>query len=163
MSAVVGETRYQSDTFANWNFVGDLLGGATDQNYCSGCNGTFTLFFDQTSYGTADGVFGVGFVVEYSKLPVNALVTYGDGSTELFALPGNDTETTPEYVGLTSDLQIYSLQVQGETSNIVIDNLTIGSGTAVPEASTWAMMILGLGFAGAALRRRSTGVSVTYA
>jgi hypothetical protein len=33
----------------------------------------------------------------------------------------------------------------------------------VPEASTWAMMILGLGLAGAAIRRRSTNVTVSYA
>ena len=34
---------------------------------------------------------------------------------------------------------------------------------AVPEASTWAMMILGLGFAGMGLRRRQQQVTVTYA
>jgi len=36
------------------------------------------------------------------------------------------------------------------------------SPSAVPEASTWAMMILGIGFVGAALRRRQQ-VNVTYA
>jgi hypothetical protein len=35
--------------------------------------------------------------------------------------------------------------------------------SAVPEPSTWAMMVLGVGFAGAAMRRRRATVSVRYA
>lgn len=34
---------------------------------------------------------------------------------------------------------------------------------AVPEPGTWAMMILGFGLVGAAMRRRKTAVSVSYA
>jgi hypothetical protein len=34
---------------------------------------------------------------------------------------------------------------------------------AVPEPATWAMMLVGFGFAGAAARRRRTSVKVTYA
>ena len=34
---------------------------------------------------------------------------------------------------------------------------------AVPEPATWAMMIAGFGFVGAAARRRRTKVQVTYA
>ncbi len=41
----------------------------------------------------------------------------------------------------------------------IIDNVSI---TAVPEPATWAMMILGFGIAGAALRRRPA-VTVRYA
>lgn len=44
-----------------------------------------------------------------------------------------------------------------------VGGVTLSYG-AIPEASTWAMMILGLGFAGAAMRRRSqTTVTVSYA
>lgn len=44
-----------------------------------------------------------------------------------------------------------------------VGGVTLSYG-AIPEASTWAMMILGLGFAGAAMRRRSqTTVRVAYA
>lgn len=35
--------------------------------------------------------------------------------------------------------------------------------SAVPEPATWAMMILGFGVVGAAMRRRKTNVSVSYA
>lgn len=34
---------------------------------------------------------------------------------------------------------------------------------AVPEPATWAMMLIGFGFAGSALRRRRTNIQVTYA
>ena len=34
---------------------------------------------------------------------------------------------------------------------------------AVPEPATWAMMLVGFGFAGAAARRRRTRVNVSFA
>ncbi|MBV1691266.1 PEPxxWA-CTERM sorting domain-containing protein [Novosphingobium sp. G106] len=46
----------------------------------------------------------------------------------------------------------------GEKANSAIEIFS----NSVPEPSTWAMMILGIGFAGAAMRRRQR-VSVSYA
>lgn len=43
--------------------------------------------------------------------------------------------------------------------------LSLGTGAAVPEPGTWAMMLLGFGFVGGAMRakRRRRNVSVSYA
>src|SRR5690606_13616431 len=57
MSAVLGETEYESTGFSDLNIVD----GITEHYYCAGCNGSFILDFKSTSVGTTSGVFGVGF------------------------------------------------------------------------------------------------------
>lgn len=42
-------------------------------------------------------------------------------------------------------------------------NVSVSSAAAVPEAATWAMMLVGFGAIGAALRRRQTRVAVRFA
>jgi hypothetical protein len=54
--------------------------------------------------------------------------------------------------------KITSATFKSTQNSFEFDNLAAG----VPEPSTWAMMILGIGFAGAAMRRRQT-VAVKYA
>ncbi len=150
MSGVLGETRYASTGFSNLNIV--------TGRYCAGCNGSFSLFFDETSLGTMSGVFGVGFNFENRFDFYSALVTFGDGDSALYALP------TPEFpkpanpfFGITSDRRILSIAVgpnglPAQEGFFAIDNLTIGSGA--PEPSTWAIMLTGFGSVGAMLRRR---------
>ncbi len=41
-------------------------------------------------------------------------------------------------------------------------NLTVSGSSAVPEPATWAMMILGFGFVGAAMRRRAIRTTVSF-
>lgn len=41
-----------------------------------------------------------------------------------------------------------------------VDNFAVSPGAAVPEPATWAVMILGFGAVGAALRRRRTAISL---
>lgn len=50
----------------------------------------------------------------------------------------------------------------GNDQGLGVDNLTISSAVtaAVPESSTWAMLIAGFGLTGAALRRRSARVAL---
>ncbi|MBT9472342.1 MAG: PEPxxWA-CTERM sorting domain-containing protein [Phenylobacterium sp.] len=36
----------------------------------------------------------------------------------------------------------------------LLDNVSIGVSSAVPEPATWAMMIMGFGLVGSAMRRR---------
>ena len=57
MSAVIGETDYQTTGWPNWN----ILQGSGNSTYCAGCNGSFRLTFNTTSVGTASGVYGAGF------------------------------------------------------------------------------------------------------
>ncbi|WP_422344499.1 PEPxxWA-CTERM sorting domain-containing protein [Parasphingorhabdus sp.] len=167
MSAVVGETRYETTGSPNSNIVFDAGG---NQLYCAGCNGSFNLFFDTTSVGTSGGVFGVGFDFFNSEPLRNfdALVTFGDGSTQLYDLALSPISRL-DFFGLTSDLLISSIAFgpDGETSSsgsFGIDNLTIGNMGAVPEPATWAFMIFGFGAVGGALRsnrRRQTKTKTT--
>ena len=61
--------------------------------------------------------------------------------------------------------------IAGGNNTISVSGFSGGSGAyegtlsfaAVPEPSTWLMMILGVGIAGAALRRRRQTVKVSYA
>jgi hypothetical protein len=53
--------------------------------------------------------------------------------------------------------------ISGKTpaKDVLLDAVNLSS--AVPETSTWAMMILGLGAVGGALRRRRQSVSYNFA
>ena len=62
----------------------------------------------------------------------------------------------------------FSIDFGGTAGNTGYDNITFGSDVAVgavPEPATWAMMLLGFGFVGGALRsaKRKQKVTVSYA
>lgn len=150
MSAVLGETKYQSTGFNNLNIVPGY--------YCAGCNGSFKLDFTSTSVSDASGVFGVGFnFFNIGNPSFDAFVTYGNGTTENIAL-GN--QGWMAFWGITSSLEIASIDFGlpngGYTTygSFGIDDLTIGNQgyTNVPEPS--ALLIFGLGLAGLAFKRR---------
>jgi len=63
------------------------------------------------------------------------------GTNGLFTVWGDAGET------------FQSITLTSSSNSFEIDNLAIG-GAAVPEPATWAMMIMGLGGAGAMMRRR---------
>jgi hypothetical protein len=155
MSAVMGQTRYQATSQPDVNRV---LNAGGSHRYCAGCNGGFTLSFDQTGFGDARGVYGVGLnIFENQESLYDALVTFGDGSSQIFA-----GLTSGSFFGVTSDDAIQSIAfgptggAASDRGSFAIDNLTIGSGGAViPELSTWAMMMCGLALIGGAIRRRS--------
>ncbi|WP_313670344.1 PEPxxWA-CTERM sorting domain-containing protein [Sandarakinorhabdus sp.] len=155
MTAVAGQTRYETTGFQNLNIVAQALPG--NGRYCAGCNGSFTLHFDQTTFGNANGVGGVGLDITFNdgSLPYSALVTFGNSDTQLFALQAD----AASFWGLTSDRQIRSIAFGpngGITTNgaFQIDNLTIGASGVVPEPASWAMLIAGFGLVGATARRR---------
>ena len=73
--------------------------------------------------------------------------------------PANGSQTDPNLNPLVtfllsgSDIGDFAgLRLNSGTNAFEIDNVSIN--TAVPEASTWAMMLLGFGAAGFAMRRR---------
>ncbi|GAO38662.1 hypothetical protein SCH01S_17_00160 [Sphingomonas changbaiensis NBRC 104936] len=166
MSAVVGQTKYTTTGFANNNII---FGNASNQLYCAGCNGSFRVTFDSTSYGTSAGVFGAGVDVEGNDAgaPYFAFITYGDNSTDNIPLAPTPFGT-PYFFGVTSSLGVKSIDfgfsggATAQSGSFSIDNLTIGSTTAVPEAPIWAALILGFGLAGAALRQ-ARGARVVHA
>lgn len=63
----------------------------------------------------------------------------------------------PAYVGMVTGIRFAS----NGLAAFEIDNFVVG--TAVPEAATWAMMMVGLGVVGGAMRRRKAKVAVSYA
>ncbi|CAE7029175.1 unnamed protein product [Symbiodinium natans] len=88
VSAIVGETQYETTGFNNNNLIPGQSSG--DPLYCAGCNGSYRLSFRTTSVGTAEGVWAVGFDIVGTAEGVRgtvAFVTYGDGSTGEFVLP----------------------------------------------------------------------------
>ncbi len=153
MSAVVGQTRYETTGIPGNNLLLGIAGGA---GYCSGCQGSFTLHFDNTDFGVG-GVFGVALdLVANAVRPFSSLITFGDGSTQLLLLGNGGTP------GVISDKLIRSIAfgVDGQPTTdgfFAIDNLTIasaGAAGAVPEPESWALLIAGFGLIGAMQRRK---------
>jgi len=150
MSAIFGETKYQTTGFANHNFVEYQSG---DGFYCGGCNGSFRLDFTETSVGNQNGIYGVGFHIVNNQLllPYVAYVTYADNTVENFALPVIYFQApTPltTFWGITSNKRIKSIRLGGSggasvrAGGFAIDNLTIGGYTTndfdadgVPDAN----------------------------
>jgi MYXO-CTERM domain-containing protein len=123
MSAVLGETDYHTTGFANLNIVS----GGT---YCAGCNGTFELQFQTTTYGTAEGVNGVGLTVltNSAALPYLAYITYADGTTENAPLPSSGFwgVTAPERIERIHFGLMDGGTTQDGMSSFQIDNLIVG-------------------------------------
>lgn len=124
MSAVLGETDYESTGFNNLNIVN---GGY----YCAGCNGSFELSFQTTTVGTSDGVQGVGLRIQVHNLgvPYFAFITFADGTTDNIPLP-----SAGSFWGVTAPERIerihFGLTMGGTTTNgsFGIDDLIVGDG-----------------------------------
>jgi PEP-CTERM motif len=161
MSAVLGETRYTSTGFPEWNLIPDSF-------YCAGCNGSFRMDFRNTTVSSGGlGVYGVGFdFFNDVFVPYSAYITFGDGTTtnlELAAASYNDRA----FFAVTSDKLVATMDIgfaNGQTTqngSFGQDNLTIGAvggATVVPEPSTVVLLaagLAGLGFAGRARRQRA--------
>ena len=80
-------------------------------------------------------------------------LTFTVGS-DVFALPFQNG-----FFGFVNSNPFTSIVVSGENEIHFFDNVRFGTGNAVPEPATWAMMIGGFALAGAAMRRRKAVVS----
>ena len=119
-------------------------GNATTMNVAAGFTKALSFYYAATEAGSVtiyDGLNGTG----------NVLATL-DLSANLTHAPFNAWSLAS--VNFSGDAR--SVAFGGNAAYIAFDNISLG---AVPEVSTWAMMILGVGLAGAAMRRRKISVS----
>lgn len=101
----------------------------------------------------------------YNELTINT--TLGSKSFDISATSLNFSSTSgdqnfSQYVQFWTDPGVYITSVSfASTSADAFEAANFRA--AVPEASTWAMMIIGFGAAGAAMRRRRMRTSVRFA
>ncbi|HEX8056055.1 MAG TPA: PEPxxWA-CTERM sorting domain-containing protein [Novosphingobium sp.] len=115
----------------------------TDPNGASGSAITGTTSGFYRLFSSCGAIAGGCGQVDFSSTPT--IFSFGKNGSGKFSVQLFDTEfATPG-----------SASVKGKFTLLA---------NAVPEPSTWAMMIMGIGFAGAAMRsRRRQQVSLTYA
>ena len=123
------------DSFGNSTFDFTFSGGA----------------FDLVGFDISDTGFGsVGTLTGYDAM--NNVV-----ATNIFA---GDTLGTLTFEGFNS---ISRLRLVDTVNHFSIDNLVLNAAAAVPEPSTWAMMLFGFGMVGASMRYRRRSTTTVYA
>jgi hypothetical protein len=107
MDAVFGETRYIATGIPNFNIVASE--GILSRAYCAGCNGSFILDFTDTTIGSSQGLYGVGFDYINGGAPptYDAFITFGGNST--LDVPLNLAISSADFFGVTSSSLISSI------------------------------------------------------
>ena len=134
--------------------------------------GNTTPYLSVDGGGEADIMFTDpvrSFSFDYSTVDTYNTLTiiYADHTTQSFSgttiLSGFPTGTTSGSLIVNGNGKLISgLQLNTSSAAFEVDNLSISSSVVgVPEAATWAMMVIGFGAIGAASRRRRT--SLTFA
>lgn len=131
--------------------VGSL--GTITQTLATSAGQSYLISFDLSNLGgETPNAFNVSF-----------------GGTSLFsatdsaAFAFTNFSTTATAAGASTDL---AFSFQHDPNFFTLDNISVTAVTsAVPEPTTWALMILGLGFVGGTMRsaRRQQKVKVSYA
>lgn len=143
-----GSDKYQVEFKLNGNTLLLHPGPNDGQNsmvmFTAPRSGTYTFNTKFTRGDTGDGVgilsFGTGGLTPIGRV---------DGATPTFSYNGSQFIAKGQMVGLGVD--------RGGANSTYFNDSTQLSGSisgAVPEPAVWAMMILGFGVIGAALRRR---------
>jgi hypothetical protein len=122
-------------------------GGTLSQVFDSVLGATYTLNYsvaEQQGYDT-DSSFNVyvdGTLLGNSGTP---------GSSGTWMSAGALTFVG---TGLPTTLTFEDATLSGGSSNLALDAVSLKGPASLPEPATWALMILGMGFAGLAMRRR---------
>ena len=140
------------------SFVFELSGGNTgmftldEDEFDSSDNGSFTFENESFVFNGADVTGGIKF---FTNGGLGGFDLQLSGGTEVFTGPQLFTGPTSDPSFLTG---IFALS-QGTT--VTISEVS----AAVPEPSTWALMLLGFGAVGASMRgsRKAALAKVTYA
>lgn len=142
--------------------------GSDGSKYLSVFGGTSATIRDVLAPGYNQLSFYLGSIDTYNTFRLlsttGSVITTFTGSAFLGGPSGNQVlSTTNRLITITrgaGDARIGGLEILSSANSAELDNVRFFS--AVPEPSTWLMMILGVGIAGAALRRRQA-VKVSYA
>ena len=129
-------------------------------NVTNGFTGGFSFYyssFTNASINVYDALNGTGNILA----TLNLSAQYADNCTG--DPNGEFCNWSP--IGVSFAGTAYSINFAGSANQTGFDNITFGSATpgrgAVPEPSTWAMMLLGFGAVGAAMRRRRKTALIT--
>ena len=127
-------------------------------NTTSGGANFLSLFGGSATFNFATPVKAFGFYINglQTSLVAQQTVTFSDGSTQLINFPSAVQGALGgggAFIGFTDfGKSVSSVTVNVTNDIIAIDDLRFLSGA--PEPATWAMMILGIGAVGFAMRRR---------
>lgn len=149
--STVGTGLFVSDFgFGSGNMICATPDGST-------CSGVLQIDF-------ASAVYGLTFIyagVDSQAASVSVMLSYFGGGSGMFDFtPIGDNG----FVDLSAYSDIVSASIStSDSAGLVYDNFTFGTGGAVPEPSTWAMLIIGFGAVGARLRRKKPRVATVFA
>lgn len=151
---------YTADTAPAGTFFG---AGSTTDRWLSTNTATDTVTFGAFTGGVS-GLGGFFFGSDVAGLFKAGSVTVSATDADGTVTQNIVGATTSSFLGFVSSGPLFSASVSAVQPSSgflwpTINNLTLGSVSAVPEPSTWAMMLLGFGFIGWSIRsakRRQT-------
>lgn len=132
--------------------AGPTSGNVATLNFASGYNYVSFLWGSPDLYNALTITSSLGNVSSFTAAGMGFSVTNGNQAFSQYVQFA--TLSAGEYIKSISFSNVPS-QDAFEVANFRV--------TGVPETSTWAMLILGVGAAGAAMRRRQVRTSVRYA
>jgi hypothetical protein len=135
--------------------------------------GTQRFSFNVDSNPTVTGVTPFQFNTNVQNLTVGGVVQTGVRSFTFYTSGGDGGLENTQIVGAYLGPQLFSGQISTPTlltgtfslfggPGGAAGTLTVSTVAPIPEPATWAMMMIGFGLAGAAIRRRKVATRVTY-
>lgn len=132
------------------NLIFFVSGGASTMDVAGGFTTGFSFYYSSPGEtGTVDvysGLDGTGTLLASLTLPITT-----NGASVPGCLGTNFCPYSPFGVSFTGTAM--SVSFAGADNAIAFDNITLGSSTpGVPEPAAWALMLIGVGGVGAAVR-----------
>jgi hypothetical protein len=163
-------TGFELGNSASYGGVGYFYGGAFGSEQYGVVHGDATLKLSSavTYFGLWAAALDSNNTIELlngttSLGSFNLVNTIGGLSSAYYGNPNNQQDGGEKFafVNFLSSTPFDTIEFHQTGGGFEFDNLTVGSPAAVPEPASWAMMIVGFGTVGAAMRRRK--VSLTFA